>query len=226
MKAVVLAAGLGTRMRPLTDTIPKPLLLINGKPLIERIIATFPQEVSEVMVVVGYKGDQIKNFLGENFLGRKIIYRTQDDPTSGTFNALQLCKDQLKWGENFFVFYSDDLIDPETLREMMKYELAAAVSTSETPQKFGVAVLDNKGNIKEITEKPEHPLSNIILASGLLLDNRIFDYEPKTQEGKERYLSYALSRMVKDYHVKAVPAQFWFPVGTPEDLDKANQLLL
>lgn len=225
MKAVILAAGLGTRMRPLTDTTPKPLLLVNGKPIIERIIAAFPEEVHEVVVVVGYKGDQIKNFLGGNFLGKKITCRIQDDPASGTFNALKLCEDQLKSEKNFFVFYSDDLIDPETLREMMSYELAAVVSTSETPQKFGVATLDSEGNIKEIVEKPENPPSNTILANGLLLDNRIFDYEPRTQEGKERYLSYALSRMVKDYKVKAVFAKFWFPVGTPEDLARANQLL-
>lgn len=211
-------------MRPLTNTTPKPLLSISGKPLIERIIAAFPKEVTEVIVVVGYKGDRIKNFLGEHFLGKKMTYETQENPASGTFDALQLCENKLRSEKSFLVFYADDLVDTETIREMMNYELAAAVSTSETPQKFGVVTLDNDSNIKEIAEKPENPPSNIILANGFLLDNEIFTYEPQAPEKKERYLSLALSRMVKDRKVKGVRAKFWFPVGTPEDRARANQL--
>lgn len=225
MKAVILAAGLGTRMQPLTNEIPKPLLKIGGIPLIQRIIAAFPAEVSEIIVVVGYRGDRIKNFLGDEFLGRKINYVFQENPASGTMEALKLCRKYLEGEKNFFVFYSDDLIDAGTLREMMRYELSAAVAASPEPQKFGVVLVDENENIKEIVEKPERPSSNIVLANGLLLSNDVFKYEPITENGREKYLSYALSRMIGDHRVKAVMARQWIPIGTPEDLTKADQLL-
>ncbi|MCL5114672.1 MAG: nucleotidyltransferase family protein [Patescibacteria group bacterium] len=225
MKAVILAAGLGTRMQPLTNETPKPLLTISGIPLIERIIRAFPSEVSEVVVVIGYKGDQIKNFLGSEFLGKKIDYVFQEDPASGTMEALKLCRSYLDGERKFFVFYSDDLIDGGTLKKMMGYDLAAAVAAHTEPQKFGVVIVDENEDIKEIVEKPEHPLSNIVLANGLLLSNDIFAYEPTVENGKEKYLSYALSRMVKDHKIKAVMADQWIPIGTPEDLARANQLL-
>lgn len=223
MKAVILAAGLGTRLRPLTNDTPKPLLKIGGIPLIERIIGAFPPEVSEIVVVIGYRGNQIKAFLGNNFLGRKIDYVSQDDPAGGTFTALKLCRDKLAGERHFFVFYSDDLIDAATLAAMTKYDLAAAIAASPEPQKFGVVLVDENEDILEIAEKPEHPRSNLVLANGLLLTNDVFDYEP-TDNGKEKYLSYALARMIKDRKVKAVMADQWIPIGTPEDFAKANQL--
>ncbi len=210
-------------MQPLTNEIPKPLLTIGGMPLIQRIIATFPAEVSEIIVVVGYRGEQIQNFLGGEFLGRKINYVFQENPASGTMEALKLCRSYLDGEKRFFVFYSDDLIDGETLKKMMAYDLAAAVATHPEPQKFGVVIVDENENIKEIVEKPEHPLSNIVLANGLLLTNDIFTYEPTMESGREKYLSYALSRMIKDHDVKAVMAREWIPIGTPEDLAKADQ---
>jgi bifunctional UDP-N-acetylglucosamine pyrophosphorylase/glucosamine-1-phosphate N-acetyltransferase len=225
MKAVILAAGLGTRMQPLTNEIPKPLLTIGGIPLIERIIRAFPPEISEVVIVIGYLGDQIKNFLGSEFLGKKIDYVFQGNPASGTMEALKLCRSYLDGEKRFFVFYSDDLIDGETLKKMMAYDLAAAVAAHPEPQKFGVVIVDENEDIKEIVEKPEHPLSNIVLANGLLLSNDIFAYEPTVENGREKYLSYALSLMVKDRKMKAVMADQWIPIGTPEDLTKANQFL-
>lgn len=225
MKAVILAAGLGTRMQPLTNETPKPLLKIGGISLIERIIRAFPSEVSEIVVVIGYKGDQIKNALGNEFLGKKINYVFQENPTSGTMEALKLCHPYLNGEKKFFVFYSDDLIDAGTLKEMMEYDLAAAVAAHPEPQKFGVVLVDEDENIKEIVEKPERPISNIVLANGLLLSNDIFNYEPAVENGREKYLSYALSRMLKDHKIKAIMADQWIPIGTPEDLAKANQLL-
>ncbi len=224
MKAVILAAGLGTRMQPLTNETPKPLLKIGDVSLIERIIRAFPPEVSEIIIVIGYKGDQIKNALGNEFLGKKIDYVFQENPASGTMEALKLCRPYLNDEGRFFVFYSDDLIDAGTLKKMMEYDLAAVVAAHPEPQKFGVALVDENEDIKEIVEKPEHPLSNIVLANGLLLSNDIFNYEPAVENGREKYLSYALSRMIKDHKVKAVMADQWIPIGTPEDLARANQL--
>ena len=74
MKAVILAAGEGVRMRPLTLRTPKPLLQVAGRPLLEHIIYALPKDINELIVVIGYLGDQIKNFLGNEYHGLKIQY--------------------------------------------------------------------------------------------------------------------------------------------------------
>jgi len=95
MKAVILAAGEGIRMRPLTINTPKPLLKIIGKPILEHIIDSFPNEIDEIIIVVGYLKDQIKNYFGSNWKSRKINYIFQKDK-KGTAHALWLCRPLLK----------------------------------------------------------------------------------------------------------------------------------
>ena len=80
MKAIVLAAGEGRRMRPLTENIPKPLLQIQDRPLIEHIVERLPEEVDELIIVVGYLGEMIKQYCSDNFLGRPITYVEQSAP--------------------------------------------------------------------------------------------------------------------------------------------------
>ena len=77
MKTVIFAAGKGERLRPLTFKIPKPLLKISGKTFLERIIDALPFFLNEIIIVVGYKKEQIKKFLGEKYKNRKIYYVVQ-----------------------------------------------------------------------------------------------------------------------------------------------------
>jgi NDP-sugar pyrophosphorylase family protein len=77
MQCVILAAGKGTRLRPLTDDIPKPLVLVAGKSLLEHIVAALPSAVDELIIVHGYLGEQIKAHCGEFYFGRKVTYVEQ-----------------------------------------------------------------------------------------------------------------------------------------------------
>src|SRR3989344_4411739 len=108
MQAVILAAGLGTRMGNLTKNTPKPLLLTGGKTILERNLEALPDEIGEVVLVVGYLGGQIREKIGQSFAGKKITYVEQKE-LKGTGHALMQCKDALHG--SFLVFYVDDLHD-------------------------------------------------------------------------------------------------------------------
>lgn len=225
MKAIILAAGNGVRMRPLTYEIPKPLIKVKGQPLIYHLVSKLPKEVDEIIFVVGYLGDQIKNYCGNEFLGRKVSYVEQEN-RRGTYHAVSLCQPWIHADRHkkFFVFYADDLLDSQTITELTKYERAVIVQNVPDPRRFGVLTVNEDGSIKELIEKPEKPISNLVLASGMLLDYKIFQYPPPTVVNNEFYLSTAVAEMAKYHKIMTVKARFWFPIGTPEDLEKAEKL--
>src|SRR3989338_8468553 len=121
MQAVILAAGEGVRMRPLTLTTPKPLLEVAGKFLLRHIVEALPSEVDELVIVIGYLGDQIKNYCGTEFCGKKVSYVWQKEKT-GTGKALFLCEPLVRG--RFFMLYADDILGAEGLRECLKYYLS------------------------------------------------------------------------------------------------------
>ncbi|MCL5436004.1 MAG: NTP transferase domain-containing protein, partial [Patescibacteria group bacterium] len=94
MQAVILAAGLGTRMGSLTKERPKPLLTIENRTLLEHNLLALPKEIDEVVLVVGYLKDQVMAAVGQEFLGKKIRYVVQEE-LLGTGHALSQCKDVL-----------------------------------------------------------------------------------------------------------------------------------
>ena len=89
MQCVILAAGKGTRMRPLTEHTPKPLIKVCGKPILQHIVEALPAEIDELILVVGYLEEQIRTFCGAEFCGRKVKYVTQGNSAGGTGDALR-----------------------------------------------------------------------------------------------------------------------------------------
>lgn len=224
MKAIILAAGEGRRMRPLTETTPKPLLRIQGKPLIEHIVEKLPREVDELIIVVGYLGHMIQDYCGENFLGRPVTYVEQSAPL-GTYHAVSLAKDLIKEGERFFILNGDDIHDQEGLKECLNYPRAIIVSEVENPKPFGVVELDENGFLLGIVEKPEFPKTNLVNTGANLLDSNIFKYPAEQHPNGEFYLPTVIEKMLKDYPVHAVHSTGWLTVATPEDLTRVEQIL-
>ncbi len=224
MKCIILAGGRGTRMLPLTATTPKPLLTVGGVSLLEHIADLFPTEVDEFIVVIGYLGEQIQSHIGTTLAGRPVSYAMQND-ARGTYDALLAARNHLGEGERFFVVYGDDLHDAEAIRKMLDHEHALLVSEVENPSAYGVVVTGENNCVREIQEKPEHPPTNLVSTGVLLLSSHVFDHSPEPGNKGELVLADAVGLMLRDFPVYAVPARFWFPVTTPDDLARLEEHL-
>ncbi len=224
MKAVIFAAGEGRRMHPLTLNRPKPLVEVLGKPLIQHIWEVLPDSVFEVVIVVGYKQEMLRNFLGEEFKGKKVTYVEQLEPL-GTANAIKLCKPYLEKEKKFLLMYADDIHGKDGVKRCAMQNSALLVSFVDDPRRFGVVVTNNDGTIKNIEEKPEHPKSNLAVTGVYVLTPRIFDYEATHTKNGEYYLTDMIEGYIKDYPMQVVESDFWVPIAYPQDIERAEKIL-
>jgi len=222
MKAVIIAAGSGIRLRPLTLTKPKPLIEIAGRPIIDRIVSALPSEIDELVVVVGYLGDQLINHCGRNFFGRQVTYVWQKEQL-GTGDALLTCRTQLG-KEKFLVLNGDDLLGGEGLRRCLRYDFCLLVSQHAEPSRFGVVILNEDGSLREIIEKPVRPAGNLVSTGVWLFDERIFEekYRPDREPNGQYYLTNMASKLTRNHKINIEEADFWQPITTPADLPLAE----
>lgn len=226
MKAVIIAAGEGTRMRPLTYTTPKQLLCVCGKTLLEYVLEALPPEIFEVIMVVGYKGADIQKFLGDEWHGKKVRYVWQEKP-QGTAHAMSLAKDLLA-GEKFFLAgYADDIHGAQGVARCVAQQRSCFMVTEVAdPRKFGVIVTDAEGKIISFEEKPEHPKSNLISSGFFVLPVEIFNYPVSARENGEEYIPDRVVKMMQDgYEFYTERSTQWISIGYPEDLEKAEKIL-
>lgn len=224
MQAVILAAGEGKRLWPLTLERPKPLVEVAGRPILEHIIDAFPSEIDEIIIIVGYKADMIRQHFGNSYAGRRIKYMEQTAPT-GTAHALALAKPLL--GNSRFLFtYGDDLHGAGDIERALEHPLSILAARHQDPSRFGVIELNSDGTLANIIEKPKVPPTNLISTGVMVLDSHIFDYEPARHESGEYYLTNPLMQLAKDYPVMVVEQDFWIPIGYPEDVLRADEILM
>lgn len=222
MQAVIVAAGEGKRMRPLTLERPKPLIEVAGKPIIEHVIDALPKEIDEVIVVIGYKGDMIRAHLGESYGGRSIRYVHQWMP-AGTAHALSLARPFLSG--KFMFLNADDILGSEALAEAITHPLAILVATHDKPETMGVITKRADGTLERIDEKPEKPSSNLVNTGTMVLDERLFTYEAPRHASGEYFMTDPVSLLAKDHPVMVIEQPLWIPVGYPEDIPKAEAKL-
>ena len=213
-------------MKPLTDNIPKPMLKIIGRPILEHILSGLPSEIDEVILVVGYLKESITNHFGNQFGRLKITYIEQDQKI-GTYKALELCKDKIKDGEKFLMLYADDLHGPEGLKECVTCgQYALLIYEAENPSRFGVVETDADSMVVGVEEKPENPKTNPISTRVIVLDKNIFNFPARQHKNGEYYLTDSIEQMIEaGYKFKAIRSSSWIPIGYPEDLAKAEKIL-
>ncbi|QQS23075.1 NTP transferase domain-containing protein [bacterium] len=220
MQAVILAAGKGLRLRPFTEHHPKPLIDIGGKPLLEHTLNSLPDEITEVIIVVGYLGDQIIKHFGESWNGKTVRYVTQHE-LLGTGDALLRAKDLLH--TKFLAVNGDDLYTKTDLTNLLSNGNAMLVWQSTQTAKYGIAE-DENNNFIGFNEN-----SSLINCGAYCLDPKFFDYslvKVETPSGAEFSLPHTLAREAESVPVKLFRATRWLPVGTPEQLQFANNYYL
>ncbi|MDP2629179.1 MAG: nucleotidyltransferase family protein [Candidatus Harrisonbacteria bacterium] len=223
MKAFVFAAGKGTRMMPLTKERQKCMLPINGRPTVEHVLRALPQNIDEIILVVGYQKEEVQNYFKQNFEGKKIRYVVLEE-LRGTGQTLFSCKEHIGPEEKFLLVFGDNLYSAQALEQLSKEELALLAIRHSQPENFGVALTDERGYLLQIEEKPERAKSNLVLCGAYLLNGKIFNYHlVKNEETREYFLTELINQMKEDYSFKIVESNFWHPIGSAQDLVDAQQ---
>ena len=158
MQAVILAAGEGTRVRPLTITRPKPSLKVLGKSILEYNLEALSSLVDEVILVVGYKGREIEKTIGHHFKSLRINYVWQERQL-GTAHAAKKAKKLIK--DKFLLLNGDDVYSKRDIKECLEKFPSILLGKVKDPSKFGV--VETKRNfVKDIIEKPRKPVSDLV----------------------------------------------------------------
>ncbi|MFB0545067.1 MAG: bifunctional sugar-1-phosphate nucleotidylyltransferase/acetyltransferase [Asgard group archaeon] len=239
MKAVVLAAGEGKRLRPLTYTRPKPLFPVAGKFFIEHTLSALKSANIDVLfLIVGYESKAIRDHLSDGSKhGLKITYVEQKEQ-KGTAHAIGLLENFTK-SEPFLVVYGDVLVKPKNFENMIKmWEEKEGLTSSilsvtrvEEPSQFGTVETKN-GEVTKIVEKPKNgsTTSNLVNAGIYIFTQEIFDIIKKTkisQRGEFEVTDSIQIMINQGGKIKAYEIEgWWIDVGRPWDLLEANKLLL
>lgn len=219
-QCVILAAGLGTRLHPHTLTLPKPMLPVGGRPILERKIDDLPDDIEEVVLVVGYLKESIIGHFGAEWHGRRIRYVVQRE-MRGSGDALRICRDVLT--DRFLVLNGDDLYDSDDMRRALTHDLAILAMPSAHPGVYGSFRTDAEGHLIDIVEGAEARTNTLINTGLYVLDRRFFDYPlVPIRDGREFGLPQTLVRMATDHPIAIPLATFWMPIGNPEELRAAD----
>jgi len=231
MDAVILAAGLGTRLRPLTLKTPKPLLEVGGKSIITHTLDALPPEIDRVVIVVSYLAEQIVAAIGTKYNGKSVTYVHQEK-LGGTGAAVVAAKVGLRPGK-FLVLMGDDLYDPADLKELVRHEYAILVKDVVDPKRFGSVELGPDGYVTSIREAGDGtPKPPYLINCGVyVLDERYFDLPPKLTPKGEVGLPQTMVQLAHlsaeqggPKKIAAVRAHEWLSVGTPEELAAVRAL--
>lgn len=222
MKLVILAAGEGIRMRPLTLTAPKPLLLFGGKCALERLFEALPPEITEVIIAVNYLGEQIRAFCGSEYYGRKIIY--VEGSATGNATGFINAHKYFTPGERLAVSYGDEIITREEIEACLARPFSWLCYEMENPKGVGVARVDNQSRIVEVLEKPEVPPSHLVANGFMVASTELFNYLPEKNANGEYYFSSLMNEFCKHHEVFAVQGhKEHAQISTPEDLMRLDE---
>ena len=228
MDVVVLAGGFGTRLRPWTETIPKPLLPILDKSMIEHVLDVLPEsQVDKVLIAAGYGVEQIREHFEKIPLPYEVVIVEETEPL-GTGGAIANCREHLSGGT--FCVINGDLITSLKVEEMLEFHKQnggiATISLWEVedPSRFGVAdYKEDKGKIMRFQEKPaiEDAYSNLINAGTYILEQEIFDFMPDEAHSIERDI---YEKIAETGALNGFPFEGMFvDAGTPPSFVEASQ---
>ncbi len=235
MKVVMPVAGKGTRLRPHTHLVPKPLLKVGDKPVLSYILDDLRElGVNEAVLITGHLKEKVQEFMSTEYPDFNAVY-TEQVEQRGTADAIALAEPFVR--EEMLIIFVDTLFDADLeLVKRLPEDVAGVIWAMEVEdyQRFGVIVTDENGFMRKIIEKPSEPVSKLaniglyyirdwqLLFEGI---RHVMNTEPGPSG--EYYLTDAFQYMVDHGgKLKVEPVQGWYDAGKPETLLETNQHVL
>lgn len=234
MKALILAAGKGTRLRPISDGVPKQLVPVAGKPVIEYVIEDIKScGITDIGVVVGDSQSPISRHLGSGEdLGVDLSYIVQEEP-EGLADAVA-CGREFTGDEPFLVYFGDTLISPEATEKIVSGfgegdAASLGLQRVDEPSRYGIARFED-GELAGMEEKPDEPPSDLAYIGAVVFSSDVFDVidGQSASDRGELELTDSIDLLIRDgknVHWEEVDG-LWMDVGKPADVIEANRLLL
>ena len=230
MKAVVMAGGFGSRIQPLTNSRPKPMLPVVNRPMMENTMITLRDlGIKDFIVLLYFKPEVIQDYFGDGSeFGMNITYVIPDDDY-GTAGAVKLAQDLI--GDDNFIIISGDLVTDFDFQKIFEYheqkksKLTITLTSVENPLEFGVVIANNEGRIEKFLEKPSwgEVFSDTINTGIYIIEPEILDYIPKGEDFDFAKDLFPLL-MEEDVELIAGNAQgYWRDVGNPDSYREVHE---
>jgi bifunctional UDP-N-acetylglucosamine pyrophosphorylase/glucosamine-1-phosphate N-acetyltransferase len=221
MQTVILAAGEGTRMRPLTETTPKPMLPVADRPLVAHTAdAAVEAGADELVIVVGYEAATVRDFFGDSYRGVPVTFARQESQR-GTADAVRAARPHLDGP--FAVLNGDNLYDAGAIATLFERAPALAAITVDDPTSYGVLSTDGD-RVTGVVEKPDDPPSTRANAGAYAFPAAAADWLDVEESARGEYeLTDVLARVIENFAVSAVGLDRWLDVGRPWELLEANE---
>jgi glucose-1-phosphate thymidylyltransferase len=232
MKAIIPVAGVGTRLRPHTYTLPKVLLNVAGKPILGHILDALRQHhVDEATIIVGYMGDLVEDYVRKNYdLNVTFIYQEE---RLGLGHSIWIARERIQGPEPLLIILGDTIFDVDLSLATTSRFSTLGVKTVDDPRRFGVVEME-KGFISKLIEKPDNPTSNMALVGLYFINNPqllvecldiLISGNIRTRD--EYQLTDALQMMIdRGEKFTTFPVDGWYDCGKPETLLATNRYLL
>jgi len=220
VEAIILAGGLGTRLRSVVSDVPKPMALINNKPFLEYILEFLNnQNIKKIVLSVGYKWEIIKNYFGNKYKNIELIYNVEKKQL-GTGGAI---KDSLKYvnGNEVYVLNGDTFFDIDLSKMQLKDNLIEiALKKMQDFDRYGVVEIDKNGYIQQFKEKSYYNYGFINGGIYLVKKNIFYNFELPKSFSFEAFLE----KNFKNLKAKGkVFDNYFIDIGVPEDYKKAKR---
>ncbi len=235
MKAIILVAGAGTKLRPLTYTQPKALIPIAGKTILSVIVdQLLDAGVTEFIFVIGYLGDKIQDYISKTYPSLHATFVTQKE-RHGTGHALWLTKASVGTAQEVIIVLGDTICDHDLKWVLNSPQSQIGVKKVDDPRDFGVAELNDKDQVIRVVEKPLIPKSNMAMVGIYFIKEVATLFESldeqlsqqRTDHEGEYQLTSVLQQMInKGVFFNAFRVANWFDCGKKENLLTTNAILL